>query len=80
MIDPLNPSNVDFVSFVRYHTRRSLKKITIGGDEKKNEYGGGTGEYYEPVTMETTMTEVNCSNRGMGPYAPILATFMGLCE
>ena len=62
-----------------FRTRRSLKKITFGGDEKKNEYGRGTGEYYEPVTMETTMTEVNVSNRGMGPYAPIITVFMGLC-
>jgi hypothetical protein len=69
---------VDFVSFVRYHTRRTLKKITFGGDSK-DEWDPSKGNY-EPVTMETIMTEMNCSGRGVGPYAPIIAIFMRLCE
>jgi hypothetical protein len=59
-----------------FHTR-SLKKITFGGDSKPYP---NNKENYEPVTMETTMAEVNVSNRGMGPYAPVIAIFMGRCK
>ena len=53
----------------------ALTKITFGGD--KYDYGCKT---YEPAMMETAMTEADFINRGLGPYAAIIATFMPRCE
>ena len=58
---------------------RALTKITLGGDSKRKPYPDHE-QTYEPVTMETTMTEADFSSRGLGPYALIIATFMPRCE
>ena len=56
---------------------RALIKISLGGDSKPFPDHEHT---YEPVTMETTMTEADFSNRGLGSYASIIATFMPRCQ